>query len=93
MDNTGKNMKEILKKVYYLERINYEQGKMINCLSQRCLELERDKKRELPLENYVSASIDSETIIGMAMFGAVTGPKKPLTLNLVKIPKQSYLFA
>ena len=34
MDNTGKNMKEILKKVYYLERINYEQGKMINCLSQ-----------------------------------------------------------
>lgn len=27
MDNTGKNMKEILKKVYYLERINYEQGK------------------------------------------------------------------
>lgn len=41
---------------------------MINCLSQRCLELERDKKRELPLENYVSASIDSETIIGMAMF-------------------------
>lgn len=63
MDNTGKNMKEILKKVYYLERINYEQGKMINCLSQRCLELERDKKRELPLENYVSASIDSETII------------------------------
>lgn len=73
MDNTGKNMKEILKKVYYLERINYEQGKMINCLSQRCLELERDKKRELPLENYVSASIDSETIIGMAMFGAVTG--------------------
>ena len=35
--------------------------------------MERDKKRELPLENYVSASIDSETIIGMAMFGAVTG--------------------
>lgn len=33
MDNTGKNMKEILKKVYHLERINYEQGKMINCLS------------------------------------------------------------
>ena len=47
MDNTGKNMKEILKKVYYLERINYEQGKMINCLSQRCLELERDTIREL----------------------------------------------
>ena len=73
MDNTGKNMKEILKKVYHLERINYEQGKMITCLGRRYLELDADKDKGLPLKNYVSVSIDSETIIGMAVFGAVTG--------------------
>lgn len=73
MDNTGKSMKEILKKVYHLERINYEQGKMINCLSQRCMELEADKKSGLPLKDYIPASIDFDVIVGMAIFGAIAG--------------------